>query len=140
MGVSAVAVFFSAGADGFFNKPLTGGRLLGGLGTRVFEAGLGTRISGAYFSGLGLRVRGTEMVLGGGIPYMDVRGCLNDGVFAEGVWNDWMLLLLRSGLSSTGESGLLKVAIWERKVETDSSKPEAEPGLLPVERPPDSSD
>ncbi len=98
LGVSAAAVFFSAGADGFFNKP-TDGRLLKGLGARVLEADLGTGISGTRFSGLGLRDRGTETVLGGGIPYMDVRGCLADVVFAEDVWNDWMLFLLRSGVS-----------------------------------------
>ncbi len=51
-------------------------------------------------------------------------------ILAGGVWNDCMLRLLRSGVPSIGESGLLKVGAWERKVETDSSRPEAEPGLL----------
>lgn len=39
------------------------------------------------------------------------------------------------------ESWLLKVAIWERKPELGSSKPEAEPGLLALlGRPPELSD
>ena len=58
-----------------------------------------------------------------------------------GVWKDWMLRLLRSGVPSMGESGLPKVGTWERKVETDSSKPEAEPGLLRASGcPPEPSD
>src|SRR5262249_32141152 len=122
-------------------KPVIDGRLVGGRAARVLEADLGTGISGAPLSGLGERDRGTESALGGGIPYMEVRGCLTGVALAEGVWNDWMLLPLRNGgVPSMGESGLLNVAIWERKVETDSSKPEAEPGLLPVWRPPDPSE
>lgn len=123
------------------NKPLTDGRLVGGRGAKIREVDLGIATSGACLSGLGVRDRATEMVLGGGIPYMDARGCLAGVVFAKGVWNDWMLFLLRKGVPSMVESGLLKVAIWERKLEIGSSMPAAEPGLLALlGRPPEPSD
>jgi hypothetical protein len=136
-GGSAPAFF--AGADSFLNRPFTDGRLVGGRGARVFEADLAFETSGARFPGLGVLARGTAMALGGGIPYIEVRPCLGV-VFADGVWNDWMLLRLRRGVPSMGESGLSYVATWERKLETDSSKPALEPGLLPVlDCPPDPS-
>lgn len=69
------------------------------------------------------------MVLGGGTPYMDVR--------FEGVWNDWMLRLLRRGVPSIGERGFSNVAGCERRLAMDPSKPPLEPGL---DRPPDPSD
>jgi len=85
LGVSAAAGFFCAGTDGFLNKLFIDGRLVGGRGAAILEADLGIAVSGACLSGLGVRDRATEMVLGGGIPYMDVRGCLAGVVFAEGV-------------------------------------------------------
>jgi hypothetical protein len=52
-----------------------------------------------------------------------------------------MLFLVRRGVPSMVGNWVLYVAIWERKLDTDSSKPALEPGLLPgFERPLELSD
>jgi hypothetical protein len=112
LGVFVAAGFLCAASAGFLDKLFKDGRLIGGRGARILDAGLGTGISGTLFSGLGERDFGTERALGGGIPYMDARGGLAGVVFAEGDWNECMLFRLRSGgVPSIGESWLLKVAI-----------------------------
>ena len=125
---ASVAVF--AGTCGFLNKPLIDGRFVGRGAANVLAPDLGTGTSGARFPGLGVLERGAEIALGGGIPCIEARTDL--GVIFDGVWNDWILLLLRKGVPSMGESVLLYAPICDRKLETLSSKPELEPGLLPV--------
>lgn len=74
----------SLDCDGFLNKPLTEGRLVGGRGARVFEVDLGIETSGSRFPGLGVLVRGAAIALGGGIPYMDVRPCFDGVALTDG--------------------------------------------------------
>jgi hypothetical protein len=99
LGASAAPSFPCTGAAGFLNRPLTDGRLVGGRGARILEADLGTGMSGARFSGLGVLDRRAAIALGGGTPYMDVRLFAGVGI-ADGVWSDWMLLLFRKGVPS----------------------------------------
>lgn len=85
LGVSAATDFFWTGTDGFLNKPFVEGRLVKSRGAAILEADLGIAVSEACLSGLGVRDRATGTALGGGIPYIDARGCLAGVVFAEGV-------------------------------------------------------
>ncbi|KAL2162310.1 hypothetical protein VTH06DRAFT_7223 [Thermothelomyces fergusii] len=77
-----------AEAAAFLTRPLTEARLLSGRGTGVFEADLGVDISGPQFPGLGVLARGGKVALSGPIPYIDVRPCLTDAVFADDSWRD----------------------------------------------------
>lgn len=86
LGVCAAAVLLSDGTDGFLNKPLTDGFLVG-LAATVLEPDLCTATSWARLSGLGVLDRRMGIALGDCIPYIEARTGLTDVVF-EGVWKD----------------------------------------------------
>lgn len=135
---SALA-FAWAGTWDFLNSPFVDGRLVGRGAANDLAPGLSTGTSGARFPGLGVREGDIWFAVSGCIPCTEAR--TGRGVILDGVWNDWILFLLRKGVPSMIGSVLLYAVIWDRKLDTLSSKPELESGRLSgLDRPADPSD